>query len=68
MARRNKDRKLTTVKLDPDHYQEFKIKCMQEGFTFQKLASHAIYLFLTDEKFKNKIKSTIPKNLDLDER
>jgi len=60
---RNKDRKLTTVQLDPEHYQEFKVLCMQEGFTFQKLASHAVFLYLTDEDFKKKIKTTKPSKI-----
>jgi len=49
---RNKDKKLTSVRLDPELYEEFKYECLKDKFSFQKLASRAIYLYLTDEKFK----------------
>ena len=38
---RNKDKKLTSVRLDPTEYQE--------------LASRAIFLYLTDKEFKLKV-------------
>ncbi len=51
----NKDRKLTSVRLDCNLFHEFKMQCMQDNFSFQKLASRAIYLYLTDNKFKDTI-------------
>lgn len=63
MLKSNRDKRLTTVRLDPDHYKEFKILCMEQGFTFQKLASNCIYLFLTDKEFRTKVIKAIPKPL-----
>jgi len=42
---RNKDKKLTSVRLDPKLYEEFKYQCLKDNFSFQKLASRAIYLY-----------------------
>jgi hypothetical protein len=52
---RNIDKKLTTVRLDPDLYDEFKFQCLKDNFSFQKLASRAIYLYLNDTEFKKKL-------------
>ena len=51
----NKDRKLTSVRIDADLFQEFKLQCMHDNFSFQKLASRAIFLYLTDKGFKQHI-------------
>lgn len=51
----NKDRKLTSVRIDADLFQEFKLQCMHDNFSFQKLASRAIFLYLTDKTFKQRI-------------
>ena len=56
---RNKDKKLTTVRLDPKLYDEFKFQCLKDNFSFQKLASRAIYLYLNDKDFKNKLQKQI---------
>ena len=58
---RNKDKKLTTVRLDPKLYDEFKFQCLKDNFTFQKLASRAIYLYLNDKDFKNKLQKQLLK-------
>jgi hypothetical protein len=52
---RNKDKKLTSVRLDPDLYDEFKFQCLKDNFSFQKLASRAIYLYINDKDFRNKL-------------
>jgi hypothetical protein len=58
---RNKDKKLTTVRLDPKLYDEFKFQCLKDNFSFQKLASRAIYLYLNDKEFKNKLQKQLLK-------
>lgn len=55
---RNKDKRLTSVKLDPELYQEFQMQCLKDNFSFQKLASRAIYLYLNDSEVRNKLKNT----------
>jgi len=51
----NKQRKLTSVRIDAELFQEFKLQCMHDNFSFQKLASRAIFLYLTDKGFKHRI-------------
>ena len=58
---RNKDKKLTSVRLDPDLYDEFKFQCLKDNFSFQKLASRAIYLYLNDKDFKLKLQKQLTK-------
>jgi hypothetical protein len=56
---RNKDKKLTSVRLDPELYDEFKFQCLKDNFSFQKLASRAIYL--NDKDFKTKLQKQLLK-------
>jgi len=56
---RNKDKKLTSVRLDPELYDEFKFQCLKDNFSFQKLASRAIYLYLNDKDFKVKLQKQL---------
>jgi hypothetical protein len=50
-----KDLILTSVKIQTDLFENFKIECVKRKFSFQKLADRAIYLYLTDEDFRRKI-------------
>jgi len=50
-----KDLTLTSVKIQTDLFENFKIECVKRKFSFQKLADRAIYLYLTDEEFRNRI-------------
>ena len=59
----SKKQKLTSVKVDEELFDSFKIECVKRKFSFQKLADRSLYLFLTDEDFRKKINSQ--KNLDL---
>jgi len=47
-----KDEKLTSVKITQPHFDKFKMACLQDNFSFKKLADRAIYLYLTDKDFK----------------
>lgn len=47
--------KLTSVKVNEDLFQEFKVQCVRHKFSFQKLADRTIFLFLTDEKFRDRV-------------
>jgi hypothetical protein len=49
------DKTLTSVKIQSDLFQDFKIECVKRKFSFQKLADRAIYLYLTDEDFRKQI-------------
>lgn len=47
--------KLTSVKITQPLFDEFKIASFQDNFSFKKLADRAIYLYLTDKSFREKI-------------
>ena len=59
----NKKMTLTSVKVQSNLFENFKIECVKRKFSFQKLADRSLFLFLTDEDFRKKINSQI--NLDL---
>jgi hypothetical protein len=50
-----KEMTLTSVKVQTDLFENFKIECVKRKFSFQKLADRAIYLYLTDESFRKQI-------------
>ncbi len=47
--------KLTSVKITQPLFDEFKMACLQDNFSFKKLADRAIYLYLTDNDFREKV-------------
>lgn len=49
------NRRLTSVKVDEHLFEQFKDKCVEDVFTFQKLAERSIYLYLTNLEFRKKI-------------
>ena len=51
----NKEMTLTSVKIQGDLFENFKIECVKRKFSFQKLADRAIYLYLTDEEFRKQV-------------
>tara|TARA_B100000963_G_scaffold211010_1_gene183841 strand:+ start:589 stop:777 length:189 start_codon:yes stop_codon:yes gene_type:complete len=55
---KNSEKRLTTVRIDDSLFQEFKYQCIKNKFSFQKLASRSIFLYLTDKDFKNNIHNT----------
>jgi len=55
--------KLTTVKLLQNVYTDFKIRAFQTNFSLQKLVNRSVYLYVTDEKYRDMIHSV--KNLQV---
>ena len=51
----NRDRVLTTVRIDPQLFEDFKVECVRRKFTFQKLAERTIHLYLNDEEFRKQV-------------
>jgi hypothetical protein len=47
--------KLTSVKIDEDLFNDFKVECIKRKFSFQKLAERAIDLYMKDEDFRKKV-------------
>ena len=52
-----KDMTFTSVKIQSNLFEEFRVECVKRKFSFQKLADRAIHLYLTDEDFRKKIHS-----------
>ena len=50
--------KLTSVKVLDSLYRNFKIAVINSNITLQKLANRSMYLYLNDNKFKDKIETT----------
>jgi hypothetical protein len=53
------EKRLTSVKLDTELYEEFKIQCLRDKFTLQKLTTRAIELYLNDKEFKAKVRTPL---------
>ncbi len=51
----SKNQVLTSVKLDAEIFESFKIFAIKSKFSFQKLAERAIHLFITDETFRKQL-------------
>jgi len=49
------NQKLTSVKIDEQLWDDFKIECIKRKFSFQKLSERAIDLFMKDEDFRRKV-------------
>ena len=49
------NKKLTSVKIDPELWDAFKIECIKRKFSFQKLSERAIDLYMNDEDFRRKV-------------
>lgn len=54
----SKKQKLTSVKVNETLFNDFKIESIKTFINFQKLCDRALYLYLNDEEFKQKILST----------
>jgi hypothetical protein len=48
-------KKLTSVKVEQELLQEFKEECVRYKFSLQKLVDRSIYLYLTNEEYKQKL-------------
>ena len=53
-----KDEKLTSVKITQPLFDEFKMAALKDNFSFKKLADRAIYLYLTDKDFRQRVHKT----------
>ena len=51
----NKKMTLTSVKVQSQLFENFKVECVRRKFSFQKLADRSLFLYLTDEDFRKKI-------------
>ncbi len=51
----SKNQVLTSVKLDVEMFEKFKVECILSKFSLQKLTDRTIHLFLSDPEFKKMI-------------
>lgn len=58
----NKDTQLTSVKVDSKFFEEFKIVCVKQKYSLNKLVNAAMHLYLTDEDFRKKVTNHIIKD------
>ena len=49
--------KLTSVKINENLWEEFRIVSFKNKFTFQKLAEKSIHLYLTDAEYRRMLKN-----------
>ena len=47
-------KKLTSVNVDKGIHKEFKILCIKEGMTFQKLVNLTLEMYIKDKNFRKK--------------
>ena len=59
-----KNQQLTSVKIDKDLFEQFRVECIKRKFSFQKLSERAIHLYLTDEDFRKKVHNHNDLSLD----
>lgn len=55
--------KLTSVEVDEHLLREFKVLCLKDKFSLQKLVSRSLYLYITDKDFRDKILTQYNTNL-----
>ena len=49
------DNKLTSVKVNEELFEEFKVLCVRTKFSLQKLVDRSIHLYLTNEDFRKQL-------------
>ena len=50
-----KEMTLTSVKVQSELFEDFKMSCVKHKFSLQKLVDRTIHLYLTDEEFRKSI-------------
>jgi len=49
------NKKLTSVKIDEDLWDNFRIECIKRKFSFIKLSERAVDLYMKDDEFRRTI-------------
>ena len=50
-----KEMTLTSVKVQSELFDDFKMSCVKHKFSLQKLVDRTVHLYLTDEEFRKNI-------------
>jgi hypothetical protein len=53
-----KEMTLTSVKVQSELFEDFKMSCVKHKFSLQKLVDRTIHLYLTDEEFRKQFTIT----------
>lgn len=56
---------LTSVKVNPKLFENFKLECVKRKFSFNKLVNRVLDLYLTNEDFRRQITNHNTFNTDL---
>jgi hypothetical protein len=59
MSKNNQDKQLTSVKVDSELFEEFKVFTIRTKFSLQKLVDRSMFLYLKDENFRNHLHNTL---------
>lgn len=59
---------LTSVKIPEDLFEQFKIACVKNKFSVQKLTERAMFLYLTNEEFKKQMHNQLDTTLSKTEQ
>ena len=59
-----KNQQLTSVKIDKDLFEQFRVECIKRKFSFQKLSERAVHMYLSDEDFRKRIHNHSDLNLE----
>ena len=54
---------LTSVKVDGQLFDEFKVLCVRTKFSLQKLTDRCMHLYVTDEEFRKQLHNHLNKSL-----
>jgi predicted DNA-binding ribbon-helix-helix protein len=52
MATPAKDKTLTSLKLEPQEFDDFKVMCVRTKFSLSKLVDRSMHLYNNDENFR----------------
>lgn len=59
---KNKEKPLTSVRIDPKIFEDFKMSIPRTRITIQKLTERSMFLFLTNPEFKKFITNQLSIN------
>jgi hypothetical protein len=48
----SKDKSLTSLKLEPEEFDSFRVLCVRTKFSLSKLVDRAMHLYINDEEFR----------------
>ena len=50
-----RDKILTSVRIEPEMYNEFRVICLRYKFSLRKLVERGMYAYINDEEFRKQI-------------